>query len=316
MKVSFVWMVVSYVCILLSVAFFTLFERKGLGYVQIRKGPNKVGYMGVIQPLADALKLFLKEESGISVSNKGPYYVGPGLSLVLSLCLWSLYWTNFSVWSMELSVMFFLCVSALNVYGTMVSGWASNSKYSLLGALRAVAQTISYEVSLFLLLLSVISLSGSLSFSKIGLFQYSFWNMVILFPVFFMWLVVCVAETNRAPFDFAEGESELVSGFNVEYGGGVFALIFLAEYASILFMSMMTSIIFLGEQNMSIFSLFFFWSKVVIVSFFFIWIRGTYPRFRYDLLMKLTWLSLLPVSLFVLVWGVAFKFLVVVFGIS
>lgn len=312
MRVSFIWIIVSYVCVLLGVAFFTLFERKGLGYVQERKGPNKVGYIGVIQPLADALKLFLKEERGIGVSNKVFYYIGPGLRLVLSLSLWSLYWRRFQVWNMELRVIFFLCVSALNVYGTMIRGWASNSKYSLLGALRAVAQTISYEVRLFLFLLSVICCRGRLGLTKIEGSQYLYWNVVILFPVFFVWLVVCVAETNRAPFDFAEGESELVSGFNVEYGGGIFALIFLAEYARILFIRIMTCVIFLGGGQPSVLGLLFFWFKVVIVRFFFIWVRGTFPRFRYDLLIKLTWLSLLPVSLFILVWIIAFKFFVIV----
>nr|YP_010952632.1 NADH dehydrogenase subunit 1 [Acanthopleura vaillantii]WMQ53039.1 NADH dehydrogenase subunit 1 [Acanthopleura vaillantii] len=312
MKVSLLWMVICYVCILLSVAFFTLFERKGLGYIQVRKGPNKVGYLGVIQPLADALKLFMKEESGVNASNKGPYYFAPGLSLILSLCLWSLYWSGFEIWYMSLAIMFFLCISALNVYGTMISGWASNSKYSLLGALRAVAQTISYEVSLFLLLLSVICLSGKLDFGSIVMFQNRFWNMVLLLPVFFMWLLVCVAETNRAPFDFAEGESELVSGFNIEYGGGLFALIFLAEYASILFMSMVTCVLFFGGMDSDLFGSVFFWLSSVMVSFFFIWVRGTFPRLRYDLLMSLTWLSLLPVSLLILVWGVSFKFLSVI----
>nr|QIZ12667.1 NADH dehydrogenase subunit 1 [Acanthopleura echinata] len=313
---AFLWMVISYICVLLSVAFFTLFERKGLGYIQVRKGPNKVGYMGVIQPLADALKLFLKEESKLYVSNKIPYYFGPAVSLILSLCLWSLYWSGFHVWSMKLGIMFFLCVSALNVYGTMVSGWASNSKYSLLGALRAVAQTISYEVSLFLILLAVICISGSFSFLKVVEFQHGFWNILIIFPIFLMWFVACVAETNRAPFDFAEGESELVSGFNVEYGGGLFALIFLAEYASILFMSMVTCLLFLGGSDGSVVGSVVFWIKSVFVSFLFIWVRGTFPRFRYDLLMKLTWLSFLPVSLFVLIWSMGFKFFVMVFSFS
>nr|QIZ12564.1 NADH dehydrogenase subunit 1 [Tonicia forbesii] len=316
MAMSFLWMVISYICVLLSVAFFTLFERKGLGYIQNRKGPNKVGYGGVIQPLADALKLFMKEEAKLYVSNKGPYYFGPVLSLVLSLCLWSLYWGSFHVWSMKLGIMFFLCVSALNVYGTMISGWASNSKYSLLGALRAVAQTISYEVSLFLILLSVITLSGSFSFIKISMYQYNFWNIYIIFPIFLMWFVACIAETNRAPFDFAEGESELVSGFNIEYGGGLFALIFLAEYASILFMSMITSIFFFSSEEISVFSGVMFWMKSVFISFIFIWVRGTFPRLRYDLLMKLTWLSLLPVSLLILIWSVSFKFLSIVCSVS
>nr|YP_009773425.1 NADH dehydrogenase subunit 1 [Chiton albolineatus]QIZ12641.1 NADH dehydrogenase subunit 1 [Chiton albolineatus] len=308
MSLSFLWSVISYVCILLAVAFFTLLERKGLSYMQKRKGPNKVGYFGVIQPLADALKLFLKEESKIQSLNKIPYYFAPMMSLVLCLCLWLLYWSSFMVWTFNLGVLFFLCVSALNVYGTMISGWASNSKYSLLGSLRAMAQTISYEVSLFLILLSIICLSSSFSLKYIVFFQFKFWNCFILFPIFLMWFVACVAETNRAPFDFAEGESELVSGFNVEYGGGFFALIFLAEYASILFMSMLSSLFFFGG-GYSFFSDFIFWGLASLISFLFIWVRATFPRLRYDLLMKLTWLSFLPVSLLVLVWNIPFKFL-------
>nr|YP_009034067.1 NADH dehydrogenase subunit 1 [Sypharochiton pelliserpentis]AHZ60683.1 NADH dehydrogenase subunit 1 [Sypharochiton pelliserpentis] len=309
MGVSIFWVIISYVCVLLAVAFFTLLERKGLSYMQSRKGPNKVGYLGLIQPLADALKLFLKEESKIQTSNKVPYYLAPALSLILSLCLWSLYWSSFLVWTFEMGVLFFLCVSALNVYGTMISGWASNSKYSLLGALRAVAQTISYEVSLFLILLSVICLSGSFSLKQIVFFQFEFWNVIILFPIFLMWVVASIAETNRAPFDFAEGESELVSGFNIEYGGGLFALIFLAEYASILFMSMMTSLFFFGGSE-SVYSEVGFWGLSTFIGFLFVWVRATFPRLRYDLLMKLTWLSFLPVALMILVWSVSFKFLI------
>nr|YP_009755022.1 NADH dehydrogenase subunit 1 [Lepidozona coreanica]QIP53388.1 NADH dehydrogenase subunit 1 [Lepidozona coreanica] len=313
MTLSFLWTVISYICILLAVAFFTLLERKGLGYIQLRKGPNKVGYFGLIQPLADALKLFLKEENNLQKTNKMPYYLAPSFSLILALCMWSLYWSSFSLWSFNFSVLLFLCISALNVYGTMIAGWSSNSKYSLLGSLRAVAQTISYEVSLFLILLSVISITGSFNFYILVMCQKLMWNCFILLPLFLMWFVATVAETNRAPFDFAEGESELVSGFNIEYGGGLFALIFLAEYAMILFMSMLTTLLFFSGSVSGIMLEIVFWFKVMILSFIFIWIRGTFPRLRYDLLMKLTWLSFLPVSLLVLIWSVSMKFLSVVY---
>nr|YP_009773412.1 NADH dehydrogenase subunit 1 [Dendrochiton gothicus]QIZ12628.1 NADH dehydrogenase subunit 1 [Dendrochiton gothicus] len=309
MFLSFSWMVISYICVLLAVAFFTLLERKGLGYIQFRKGPNKVGLFGLVQPIADALKLFLKEENNLYNSNKIPYYSAPILSLILSLCLWSLYWSDFSLWYFKLGVLFFLCVSALNVYGTMTAGWASNSKYSLLGALRAVAQTISYEVTLFLVLLSGISLSTTLSFTKISAQQIMYWNFILMAPLAFMWLTISIAETNRAPFDFAEGESELVSGFNVEYGSGSFALLFLAEYASILFMSMVTVILFIGMGDTWIMTNFLFWVKVTFIAFMFIWVRGSFPRLRYDLLMKLTWLSFLPVSLLILIWNLSMKFM-------
>nr|WRY69441.1 NADH dehydrogenase subunit 1 [Acanthochitona defilippii] len=309
MFLSFSWMVVTYISILLAVAFFTLLERKGLSYIQARKGPNKVGYFGIIQPLADALKLFLKEENNIQNSNKMPYFLAPALSLILSLSMWSLYWSNFHLWYFNLGMLFFLCVSALNVYGTMMAGWASNSKYSLLGSLRAVAQTISYEVTLFLILLSTITISASFNLMKIYNHQFMAWTAILMAPMLMVWLVVCIAETNRAPFDFAEGESELVSGFNIEYGSGAFALLFLAEYASILFMSMMTTLLFLGANNFWFLDNIMFWLKTTLIAFFFIWVRGSFPRMRYDLLMKLTWLSFLPVSLMILSSILSTKFI-------
>nr|YP_011035815.1 NADH dehydrogenase subunit 1 [Plaxiphora tricolor]WRI60245.1 NADH dehydrogenase subunit 1 [Plaxiphora tricolor] len=313
---SFIWLVVSYLCVLLAVAFFTLLERKGLGYIQIRKGPNKVGYFGLIQPLADALKLFLKEENNLLSANKFPYFLAPVLSLVLSLSLWSLYWSFFYVWFFKFGLLFFLCVSGLNVYGTMMAGWASNSKYSLLGGLRAVAQTISYEVTLFLVLLCSIGLCCSFGMLDVMLNQKFIWSSVLMFPIFLVWVTISIAETNRAPFDFAEGESELVSGFNIEYGSGSFALLFLAEYGSILFMSMLTTVLFFGSMSESFLEPFFFWLKSSFFSFLFIWVRGSFPRLRYDLLMKLTWLSFLPISLLILMWVMCMMYYFVWSGIS
>ncbi|ABY51635.1 NADH dehydrogenase subunit 1 (mitochondrion) [Aedes aegypti] len=281
------------ICVMVGVAFLTLLERKVLGYIQIRKGPNKVGFMGLLQPFSDAVKLFTKEQTYPLLSNYIFYYFSPIFSLFLSLLIWMSMPYLIKLYSFNLGVLFFLCITSLGVYTVMVAGWSSNSNYALLGGLRAVAQTISYEVSLALILLSFIFLIGNYNFLNFFMYQKYMWFIVFCFPLGLVWFASCLAETNRTPFDFAEGESELVSGFNVEYSSGGFALIFLAEYSSILFMSMLFSVIFLGSDIYSI--LFFF--KLTIISFFFIWVRGTLPRFRYDKLMYLAWKSFLPMSL-------------------
>nr|YP_009937397.1 NADH dehydrogenase subunit 1 [Trigonopterus triradiatus]QNT26894.1 NADH dehydrogenase subunit 1 [Trigonopterus triradiatus] len=281
------------VCVLVSVAFLTLMERKVLGYIHNRKGPNKLGFVGLLQPFSDAIKLFSKEQTYPLVSNLGLYLVAPVLNLFLSLLVWLC--MPFFTWSMNFnfSLLFFLSVSSLGVYSIMLAGWSSNSNYAMLGALRSVAQTISYEVSMVLILLSFLFLIFSYSIEDFFKYQENLWFVVLFFPLSLAWLVTSLAETNRSPFDFAEGESELVSGFNVEYSSGGFAMIFMAEYSSILFMSVLFSIIFLGSD---LFSLMFF-LKVVFVAFFWIWVRGTLPRYRYDKLMNLAWKSYLPVSL-------------------
>nr|YP_009539833.1 NADH dehydrogenase subunit 1 [Cerithidea obtusa]AYQ21836.1 NADH dehydrogenase subunit 1 [Cerithidea obtusa] len=288
----------TYICILLAVAFFTLLERKGLSYMQIRKGPNKVGIMGLPQPLADAAKLLTKEIAKPTMANYSPYFAAPIFSFILALLLWQLYPTTFSTHYFKWGVLFFLCVSSLNVYGTLLAGWASNSKYALLGSLRAIAQTISYEVSMALILLFPLFLAGSFNFVEIMEEQKYVWLLFLMAPAAFLWFTTCIAETNRAPFDFAEGESELVSGFNIEYGSAGFALIFLAEYANILVMGLFSAILFLGGKYM-----FFFENDLILIlkvsffAFLFIWVRASYPRFRYDLLMGLTWKGFLPAAL-------------------
>nr|AXA45418.1 NADH dehydrogenase subunit 1 [Eubela sp. MNHN IM 2013-9671] len=288
----------SYVCILLAVAFFTLLERKGLSYIQIRKGPNKVGLMGLPQPIADAAKLLTKETTKPEVANYILYFMAPVFSFILALLLWQLYPSLYSLSYFKWGILFFLCVSGMNVYGTLLAGWASNSKYALLGSLRAIAQTISYEVSMALILLFPLFLAGSFSFTEIKETQEIMWFMLIMIPVSLIWFTTCVAETNRAPFDFAEGESELVSGFNIEYGAAGFALIFLAEYANILVMSLFSALLFFGGSSFILFeSDLGFMMKVLFFAFLFIWVRGSYPRFRYDLLMGLTWKGFLPGSL-------------------
>nr|YP_009727432.1 NADH dehydrogenase subunit 1 [Diamesus osculans]QIA46746.1 NADH dehydrogenase subunit 1 [Diamesus osculans] len=281
------------ICVLVGVAFLTLLERKVLGYIQIRKGPNKVGFAGVPQPFSDAIKLFTKESVYPIMSNFNLYYISPVFNLFLSLLLW-MCMPFFSVLiNFNLGFLFFLCCSSLSVYTIMIAGWSSNSNYSLLGGLRSVAQTISYEVSLSLILLSFLFLTSSLNMLDMMKYQTYCWFLFLCLPLSMIWFVSSLAETNRTPFDFAEGESELVSGFNVEYSGGGFALIFLAEYASILFMSMLCCILFLGGDIYS----WFFFLKLSFMSFLWIWVRGTLPRFRYDKLMYLAWKSFLPVSL-------------------
>nr|APX39602.1 NADH dehydrogenase subunit 1 [Hydrothassa glabra] len=285
--------IIMLVCVLIGIAFLTLLERKVLGYIQIRKGPNKVGFMGLVQPFSDAVKLFTKEQTFPLMSNFNLYYVSPLVNLFLALFLW-LCMPFLSVnFNFEMTFLFFLSISSLGVYTIMLAGWSSNSNYSLLGSLRSVAQTISYEVSLILILMSFLFMILSLNIMDLIKYQEYSWFLFLMLPLCTMWLVSSLAETNRTPFDFAEGESELVSGFNVEYSSGGFAMIFLAEYGNILFMSMICCFLFLGGDLLS----YIFFLKLVIMSFFWIWVRGTLPRFRYDKLMYLAWKSYLSVSL-------------------
>nr|AVN67339.1 NADH dehydrogenase subunit 1 [Byrsotria cabrerai] len=291
------------ICVLVGVAFLTLMERKVLGYIHVRKGPNKVGFVGILQPFSDAIKLFTKEQTFPLSSNYISYYFAPIFSLLLSLVAWMIAPYTSVLYSFELGLLFFLGCTSLGVYTVMVAGWSSNSNYSLLGGLRAVAQTISYEVSLALILLSFIFLVGSYNLMSFYEFQVYLWLLFMTLPLSLVWFTSCLAETNRTPFDFAEGESELVSGFNIEYSSGGFALIFLAEYASILFMSMLFCIIFLGSDMNSL----LFYLSVSLISFAFVWVRGSLPRFRYDSLMYLAWSSFLPLSLNYLLFFLGFS---------
>nr|YP_010890639.1 NADH dehydrogenase subunit 1 [Hypoderma bovis]ADM47628.1 NADH dehydrogenase subunit 1 [Hypoderma sinense]WJK71620.1 NADH dehydrogenase subunit 1 [Hypoderma bovis] len=300
-----VGMLLLIIFVLISVAFLTLLERKVLGYIQIRKGPNKVGIVGVLQPFCDAIKLFTKEQTYPLLSNYISYYFCPIISFFLALLVWMCMPFYVKLFSFNLGLLFFMCCISLGVYSVMIAGWSSNSNYALLGGLRAVAQTISYEVSLALVLMSFMFLIGGFNMLMFSKYQLFIWFIFIMFPLSLVWFSISLAETNRTPFDFAEGESELVSGFNVEYSSGGFALIFMAEYASILFMSMLFCVMFLGGDLFS----FFFYFKLTFISFLFIWVRGTLPRFRYDKLMYLAWKSFLPLSLNFLFFIIGLKVL-------
>nr|YP_009919201.1 NADH dehydrogenase subunit 1 [Triatoma sanguisuga]QMP96845.1 NADH dehydrogenase subunit 1 [Triatoma sanguisuga] len=285
--------VLTLICVLVAVAFTTLMERSVLSYIQLRKGPNKVGFMGLLQPFSDGIKLFFKEQTYPYFSNFIIYYFSPVFMLMLSFSLWVLFPYLVNVYNFNFGVLFFLCCTGMGVYGVLLSGWSSNSNYALLGGIRSVAQTISYEVSMALILICVLIFIFSFSFLDFMKYQEYVWFIFFSFPLFFCWFSSCLAETNRSPFDFAEGESELVSGFNVEYSSGGFAFIFLSEYMNIIFMSLLCCVMFLGCDLYSI----FFFLKLTFMVFAFIWVRGTLPRYRYDKLMYLTWSVFLPLSL-------------------
>lgn len=286
--------------VLISVAYLTLAERKIIGYSQTRKGPNVVGIYGLLQPLADGVKLFSKEMLIPNHVSIFLYFFSPILALTLGLAVWGLMPLNsFSVISdINLGILLIFALSSVGVYAILMSGWSSNSKYAFMGSLRAAAQMISYEVSIGLIIISVILCSGSMNLINIIYTQeQSIWYILPLLPAAFMFFISCLAETNRAPFDLTEGESELVSGYNVEYSSMTFALFFLAEYAHIIFMSFLFTLLFLGGWSFIISSPIIFFIKGTLIVFLFVWVRTSFPRLRYDQLMSLLWKSYLPLSL-------------------
>nr|YP_009553833.1 NADH dehydrogenase subunit 1 [Lophophorus impejanus]QAY82105.1 NADH dehydrogenase subunit 1 [Lophophorus impejanus] len=299
-------MTLSYVLpILIAVAFLTLVERKILSYMQARKGPNIVGPFGLLQPVADGVKLFIKEPIRPSTSSPFLFIMTPVLALLLALTIWTPLPLPFPLADLNLGLLFLLAMSSLTVYSLLWSGWASNSKYALIGALRAVAQTISYEVTLAIILLTTIMLSGNYTLSTLATTQEPIYLIFSSWPLAMMWFISTLAETNRAPFDLTEGESELVSGFNVEYAAGPFALFFLAEYANIMLMNTLTTILFLNPSFLNLPSELFpiaLATKVLLLSSTFLWIRASYPRFRYDQLMHLLWKNFLPLTLALCLW--------------
>nr|BDG62542.1 NADH dehydrogenase subunit 1 [Amphiophiura penichra] len=288
--------------VLLAVALLTLLERKTLGYMQLRKGPNLVGPLGTLQPFADGLKLFIKEN--FKPSNSAPIFflMTPLVFFFIAILLWSTAPIANSSLNLTLSLLFIITFSSLSVYAILGAGWSSNSKYALLGSIRAVAQTISYEVSFGLILLPLIIIVGSWGLYSFSSLQNNhIWIIIPCFPLFIMWFVSSLAETNRTPFDLAEGESELVSGYNVEYAGAPFALFFIGEYANIIFINLITVILFLGPfstQNTNILlNVIYIIIKTMILIFSFLWIRASFPRIRYDQLMELMWKNFLPLTI-------------------
>ncbi|PLX29567.1 MAG: NADH-quinone oxidoreductase subunit NuoH [Alphaproteobacteria bacterium] len=299
--------ILALVGLLLAVAYLTYFERKIIGAMQLRQGPTAVGVFGLMQPLADGLKLFFKESILPRQAHKVLFYLAPMITFVLSLMAWAvipvdagLVFANINV-----GILYLLAISSMGVYGIIMAGWASNSRYAFLGGLRSAAQMISYEVSLGLIVMTVLLCAQSMNLTDIVLAQKRVWFAVPLLPMFVLFLISILAETNRTPFDLPEAEAELVSGYNVEYSSMPFALFFLGEYANMILMSALTTVLFLGGWLPP-----FEWSvwqwvpgpmwfglKVAMVLFFFIWVRATLPRFRYDQLMRLGWKVFLPLSL-------------------
>ena len=293
--------------VLISVAFLVYAERKVLALIQLRRGPNVVGPFGILQSFADALKLLTKENIVPASSNKVVFLLAPIITMVLSLAGWAVipFAPNWVIADINVGIMYLFAVSSLGVYGVIMAGWASNSQYPFLGALRSAAQMVSYEVSIGFVIITVLLCVGSLNLSKIVEAQQTVWFAIPLLPMFVVFFISALAETNRLPFDLPEDESTLVAGFFTEYSSASFVLFFLGEYASMILMSSMTVILFMGGwlPPFDIFPLnvipgvVWFTLKVIFILFLFIWVRGTFPRYRYDQLMRLGWKIFLPLSL-------------------
>ena len=294
--------------VLLSVAFLVYAERKVLALIQLRRGPNLVGPFGLFQSFADALKLLVKENIIPSRSNKIVFLIAPIVTMVLSLAGWAVipFAPGWVLSDINVGIMYLFAVSSLGVYGIIMAGWASNSQYPFLGALRSAAQMVSYEVSIGFVIITVLLCVGSLNLSNIVEAQKTVWFAIPLLPMFIIFFICALAETNRLPFDLSEDEASLVAGFSTEYSSASFVLFFLAEYASMILLSAMTVILFLGGWlppfDIAPFNyipgIIWFFLKITFILFLFIWVRGTFPRYRYDQLMRLGWKVFLPLSLF------------------
>jgi NADH-quinone oxidoreductase subunit H len=306
------WTLLKIVVIVLplmgAVAYLTLAERKVIGWMQIRIGPNRVGYFGLLQPLADGLKLLMKEIIIPSGANKFLFIIAPILTLMPALAVWAVVPFNAElvVANINAGLLYILAMASLGVYGVIIAGWASNSKYAFLGAMRSAAQIVSYEIAMGFALVTVLMAAQSLNLGDIVHGQHGThgllnWYFIPLFPMFVVYFISGVAETNRAPFDVAEGESEIVAGFHVEYSGMAFALFFLGEYANMILVAFLTSIMFLGGWLSPVpflpDSIVWMFAKVAFVLFLFLWFRATFPRYRYDQLMRLGWKVFIPISL-------------------
>jgi NADH-quinone oxidoreductase subunit H len=293
--------------LLVAVAYLTYFERKVIGAMQLRKGPNVVGPFGLLQPFADGIKLLAKETILPAGANKLIFILAPMLTFILSLIAWAVipFDDGMVLANINVGVLYLFAISSLGVYGVIMAGWASNSKYAFLGALRSAAQMVSYEVSIGFVIITVLLCVGSLNLTDIVLAQQTVWFAIPLFPMFVVFFISALAETNRAPFDLPEGESELVAGYFVEYSSMSFALFFLGEYANMILMSAITVVLFLGGWlppfDIAPFNWIpgpiWFFLKIAMVLFFFLWVRATFPRYRYDQLMRLGWKVFLPLSL-------------------
>jgi len=303
--------------LMLCVAYLTYAERKVIGYMQVRIGPNRVGPIGLLQPIADAVKLLMKEIIIPSGANKGLFFLGPVLAIAPALAAWAVFpfTDELVITNIDAGLLYIMAITSMGVYGVVIAGWASNSKYAFLGALRSSAQIVSYEIAMGFALVGVLMASQSLNLIDIVKGQeggFWHWYFIPLFPLFLVYLISGVAETNRAPFDVAEGESEIVAGFHVEYSGMAFAVFFLAEYANMILIAGLTSIMFLGGW-LSPFPFLpdgFIWiaAKMSFVLFLFLWFRATFPRYRYDQIMRLGWKVFIPVTLvWIIVVGAAMQ---------